>query len=56
MYILSFTQGGRVFLVAFHHKVDKTEGASEQFSIDIFNFLPYGQLRAVREKKFNYEL
>ena len=42
----------------YKHKVDKTEGASDQFSIWIFNFWPYGQLRAVasKGKKSNYEL
>ena len=29
------------------HKVDKTEGASDQFPIWIFNFWPYGQPRAI---------
>ena len=39
------------------HKVYKTEGASDQFPIWIFNFWPYGQLRAVRGKNpiMNYE-
>jgi hypothetical protein len=32
------------------HKVNKTEGASDQFPIWIFNFWPYGKLRAVRGK------
>ena len=36
-------------------KVDITEGASAQFPTWIFNFWPYGQLRAVRGK-INYEL
>ena len=42
---------------SFDHKVDKTEGASDQFPIWIFNFWPYGQLRAVMGKNpiMNYE-
>ena len=32
------------------HKIDKTEGTSDQFPIWIFNFWSYGQLRAVRGK------
>ena len=40
------------------HKVDITECASAQLQKLIFNFRPYGQLRAVREKTsiMNYEL
>ena len=34
------------------HKVNITEGASAQFPTCIFNFGPYGQLKAVREKWF----
>ena len=37
------------------HKVDITEGASARFPTWIFNFRPYGQLRAEREK-IHYEL
>ena len=40
----------RPLLKGYRHKVDKTEGASDKFPIWIFNFWPYGQLRAVREK------
>ena len=32
------------------HKVDEKEDASDQFPIWIFNFRPYGQLRAIRGK------
>ena len=32
------------------HKVNRTEGASDQFPMWIFNFWPYGQLRVVRGK------
>ena len=38
------------------YKVDITEGASAQFPTWIFNFGPYGQLRAVRGNIFNLEL
>ena len=38
------------------HQVVITEGASVQFPIKIFNFWPYGQLRAVRGKILNNEL
>ena len=38
------------------HKVDITEGASVQFPTWIINFWPYGHLRTVGEKNFNYEL
>ena len=41
------------YVVAWHHRVDSTEGASAQFLTWISNFWPYGQLRAVRRK---YEL
>ena len=37
-------------LLGNNHKVDTTEGASAQFPIWIFNFWPYGQLRAVLKK------
>ena len=38
------------------HKVDITEGASAQFPIWIFNFWPYGQLRALLKKNWaDYE-
>ena len=32
------------------NKVDKTETASDQLPIWIFNFWPYGQFRAVKRK------
>ena len=44
------------YVVAWHHRVDTTEGASAQCPTWIFNFGPYWQLRAVREKIMNYYL
>ena len=43
--------------VGSYHKVDKTEGASDQFQIWIFNFWSYGHLMAVKGKNpiMNYE-
>ena len=45
------------YVPSLNHKVDKTEGALDQFPIWIFMFWPYGQLRAVRGKNpiMNYE-
>ena len=37
-------------IVPIDDKVDKTEGASDQFPIWIFNFWPYGQPRAKLKK------
>ena len=37
-------------LRAYTHRIDITESASAQFPTWIFNFGPYGHLRAVREK------
>ena len=37
-------------IVPIDDKVDKTEGASDQFPIWIFNFWPYGPLMALRGK------
>ena len=37
-------------IVPIDDKVDKKDGASDQFPIWIFNFWPYGPLRAVRRK------
>ena len=48
-----FTKKGHGYSV---HRVDITEGASAQFLTWIFNFWPYGQLRAVMEKKIKYVL
>ena len=41
---------------ALAHKVDKTEGASEQFPTWIFTFWPYGQFRAVNYEREPFEL
>ena len=43
-------------IYGFHHRVDITEGASAQFPTWIFNFRPYGQLRAVRKIVNYYQL
>jgi hypothetical protein len=40
------------FMKGRNHKVDIAEGASAKLPKNIFNFWPYGQLRAVRT---NYE-
>jgi len=44
------SQNNAIGIVTQVHKVDITEGASAQFPTWIFNFRPYGQLRAVRKK------
>ena len=44
---------GNLLFDCLNHKVDKTEAVSDQFPICIFNFWPYGQLRAIGEKSNN---